>query len=171
MRSLVRIVLGTLGIVAAGTAAAADGPRDNTAIYSTLAQALTAEQIQELAPDAVVQTASDKIIVSLPGVTLTISSMRGDSLVRHLNGFSGYIQHIGGDSPSTRSLLKQLQKTTASYGVVIEPSFDSGGRAKAIIMALAKKHEGLMFAYSSIYSPDGKKQLGQPDDPSSYDAP
>ena len=152
MRSLLRIVLGALGIVATGTAPTMDGSRDNTAIYSTLAQPLTADQIQQIAPNAVVQTTSDKIIVILPGVTLTVSSLRGDSLARHLNGFAGYIQHIAGDSPSARSLLQQLQKVTASYGIVIEPGFDSNGSAKALIMGLTKKHEGFMFAHSSIYS-------------------
>ena len=171
MMSIIRAILKIFG--GGASSEKNKSPRDNSTIYSTIQEILNGEQILKVAPDAEVSAEGEVIRVKYANANLTIHRISGQELQDHLKGLAGFVQHFAGNKPTPNSnqLFSMIEHMSATYGIVIEPGFDSEDRIKTLVLNLTRSHKGVIFFQSSIYAPNGMRILGRPGDDDYYMAP
>ncbi len=138
---------------------------DNAGIYLKSNMAISPEMIKKYASGANIEISKtetgSKFVISWPDVKITINTRNTwpDREVQ-LNGMYNWISSIQTGSSDTKNLLKLIPQLTNLTGCVIEPSYDSSGKAANLIKGLATEHSGVIFSYQSFYSSQGKWLAG-----------
>jgi uncharacterized protein DUF4272 len=143
---------------------------DNCALYLSTRLAPPPSEIEAAAPGASVRVfplAPGETCASMevrwPDVRVVFNRMDRSSpeLPRHLMGFQGYVQHLAGEqmTPRIHGLLERAARTRHVLGTVIEPGFDTAGKAWGLVLRIAAAHGGLIFCNSSILDSQGRYYL------------
>jgi hypothetical protein len=134
------------------------------------------ELLQSLAPAAKIskKQAGAKIIYTCewPDVTVQFTV---DLLWDAAGQRTGMISWISGlpdvntNSPTVGALLQKVDATVDSIGTIATPQYDSDGKAVSLILGLAKKLNGFVFAQYTFYDTNGLKIIGLGNAPAKFD--
>lgn len=64
------------------------------------------------------------------------------------------------------AMLQTMDSVTNCISCTISPRYDAGGKAKLLVLDLAKALRGFVFSHQTFYDSDGKKIIGTPGDSS-----
>ncbi|MFY0565381.1 DUF4272 domain-containing protein [Archangium lansingense] len=142
----------------------------NAAIYSPKSQLPSIDALRTAAPGAKVTAASEKersrgappFIITWPDLMVTVNQMPAEQLVRHLQGFQGYLQSRC--ELVDPELLQRVGGMKQCLGLVVEPDFDEEGRGEALVLALTELVEGVFFAGGAVYAADGSCLAAPPEE-------
>jgi hypothetical protein len=149
-------------------------PADKAPVFSTVALGLEKSLIQVLAQGAEVsekepnENGTREFNVRWPGLLVRIFDTPGWDRDAQVNGLKGWIHRAAGGppySPAVQALLPVIDRTVHCYGISIEPAFDDQGRARQLVSDLARRLEGYIFSHQSLYTAEGNRVIGDPNDP------
>jgi hypothetical protein len=165
MRSVLRFLF-LSGLFAGGALA-----QDNAALYFYGAPP-SVDTIRQLAAGASTQvdteTGATRVTISWPDVTLTLHIDPNWDRDVQLSGMRGWLMDFPArelKKPAVASFLANLDRTTATYGTVIEPAYDREGKVVALLKKLVAPSGGYFFSYQSFYSAQGRRIIGLEGDP------
>lgn len=165
MRNSLRILLACCSLSGAALA------QDNATIYF-YGPPPSVDQIRKLAADAKTsvetQAGMTSVIIAWPDVTLTLSIDPKWERDVQLSGMRGWLADFPSrelKKPLAATFLSNLDRTTTSYGSVIEPAYDRQGKVAGFLKKLIAPTGGYFFSYQSFYTAEGKRIIGLDGDP------
>jgi hypothetical protein len=166
MKKIIMIIITAISVFNEASA------MDNVGIYLLQKGILSVEVISNLAKGASVElTSTEKgksFHVSWPDVSIIILMRNGwhDRAVQ-VNGMTNWINSFGSKEKSVKVLLNKVDAAVDLLGCVIEPAYDNEGKISNLVKHIAKEYNGFIFSHQSFYDENGKKIIGDPDDPNS----
>ncbi len=134
--------------------------------------------IAALAEGAKVTTArarnKSRVTLKWPDVVVTVNidpDWDREVQLAGMRGWIGSFPESGRTAQAVVSFLADLDKTTTSYGTVISPRYDGGGKAARFLMRLLEGSGGFLFTHQSFYTAKGMRIIGAGGDPDRLIAP
>lgn len=87
-------------------------------------------------------------------------NLRHENLLKHLQGFRGYVAQLPDDAASRARAQELISRTKAAVGVILQESISPESEAFVSLMALLKRFDGFMFVANSILLPSGDFLVG-----------
>jgi hypothetical protein len=145
---------------------------DNAGVYSTQSVKIDRDLIVSLAGKAEVSETVEgeikKLVCRWTNVSVAVvvdPKWDGDVQIKGMRGWISRFPEEERDITPVAALLRTMDSVTNCYGCVITPGYDPDGKAKALILGLAKKAQGFVFSHQTFYDTEGKKIIGLPGDP------
>ena len=144
---------------------------DNAAIYIA-DPTMLGSRLFALFPE--VRSAKDKsegdvatgLTLDIGQAVIDMNFMLSAETPAHLQGFSGYVQHIfDGSRDDLVYTLSRIKQVNFVIGCVIEPGFDEADTTLNFLVALTNRLNGLLFVYDSIVDFDGQVLAGPLQEP------
>lgn len=136
------------------------------------------EAIRALAEGAEVSSREEAGIPSItirwPDVTLDINPNPAWDRAFQLPGIRGWIGQFSlrdRRPAAVKTLIAQLDRTSACYGAFIAPGFDKSGKAAGLLKALLGTEGGYLFTRQAFYSADGTRIIGMAGAPAAFGSP
>jgi hypothetical protein len=150
--------------------AAADSrpANDRAGVYSTMAVPSLKALLQSLDPTAKVVEGTNGNLTNFtcewPDVTVRFTLQPDWKGPDQRAGMKKWIAKLpGGDqnTPAVAALLEKVDSSVACIGSVITPRYDPAGKASSLVLGLAAKLHGYVFAQGSFYDATGAKIIGR----------
>jgi hypothetical protein len=125
------------------------------------------ELLRSLAPTAKIskkrEGANISYICEWPDVTVRLTVDLAWDGAGQRTGMRNWILGLSGvntNMPAVGLLIHEVDDTIDAVGSVATPQYDSGGKATALILGLATKLNGFLFAQYAFYDAKGSKIIG-----------
>ena len=139
---------------------------DNAAIYIA-DPTMLGSRLFALFPE--IRSAKDKsdgttatgLVLEVGAFVIDINFMPTAEMPAHLQGFSGYVQHVfAGSQDDLIYTLSRIRQVRLVMGCLIEPGFDEAGEVLNFLVEFTNRLNGLLFVHDSIVNFDGEVLAG-----------
>ena len=92
-------------------------------------------------------------------LTVKAFNESGDDFCRIILGIRAFVKRIDGSASARQDLVGHLDKSDLAIGVVAEPAFDADERFHAVVFAIAKALDGVIFNGHKMLDANGRTLL------------